>query len=421
MPKLDYELDWREKLTLAAIILQSFTGVSVGKIGKALLTPFHLVMGVLIGVGMFYAHKVNREILVILLILLLYMLGVNFVNISSVKPTSVLYTIIFCMEAMILYNFMKSSSIPIMKRAFELIVLLYFYNVLIGTGMSLVGLRIPPLEEFIRLYYMETGDVRPMGFSSEPSYAAFIVAMAYMAHNHLNNHKFDKSVAKLSIAYFLGSIMMKTAFGMLFIGMCLMDWAINLYPKFVRSVRLMYPFFGIIMVLVVVIIFTNSDAEAIRRLGTVGEILTDPFDDNQKKMAKLQEKDGSAFARIGPTFMLIAEGDNLSFNVYTGAGAGTAGKFLLEMLSGVLIDDGDAESLDVGIIPAYIIDYGFIGFVLLWIFLISIMYNLGLPFWLCFILVMFNANINTQLLWFGITACMAVSMYKAHRHLLPHE
>ncbi|MEM6964285.1 MAG: hypothetical protein AAF573_05935 [Bacteroidota bacterium] len=415
MARLDYELDWREKLTLAAIILQSFTGVSFGKIGKALLTPFHLVMGVLIGIGIFYAHKINREILTILLILLLYMLGVNLVNITNVKPTSVLYTVIFCTEMMILYNLMKSSSIPLLKRAFELIILLYFANVMLGMGTALAGLNVGWVEEIIRLYYMENGDIRPMGFSSEPSYAAFVITMAYLAYNHLNQHQFDKSVGLLSVAYVVSSILMKTSFGVLFIGICLLDWVINLYPRCARSVRLMYPFFGIVATLLLVIALTNSDAKAIKRLSIVGEILSDPFDDNQKKMAKLQEKDGSAFARIGPTFILIAERDNLNFNIYTGAGAGTAGEFLLEMLTGVLIEDSDAASLDVGIIPAYIIDYGFVGFILLWIFLLSIMYNLGLPFWLCFILVMFNANINTQLLWFGITAGMAVSMCKEVR------
>ncbi|MFK7775922.1 MAG: hypothetical protein AB8F94_27610 [Saprospiraceae bacterium] len=117
MPKLDYQLDWREKLTIAAIICLSFTGISVAKIGKALLTPYHLMMGILIGIGLFYAHKINREIVVSLLILLLYMLGVNAFNIQTIKLTSVLYTVIFCFEIMILDNFIKRENIPILKRA----------------------------------------------------------------------------------------------------------------------------------------------------------------------------------------------------------------------------------------------------------------------------------------------------------------
>lgn len=415
MPKLDYQLDWREKLTIAAIICLSFTGISVGKIGKALLTPYHLMMGILIGIGLFYAHKINREIVVSLLILLLYMLGVNAFNIHSIKLTSVLYTVIFCLEMMILYNFMKSSSTAIIKRAFELVIILYFINVMIGFFFSLIGFHVPSIEQVIRIYHMLSGETRPMGWSTEPSYAAFIMAMAYLAYNHLNNHELNKNVAKLTFAYVLASVLMKTAFGILYIGVCMLDWALHLYPKFARSVRLMYPFFGIIIITGGSYLLSNSDAEALRRLDTVGEILFNPFDDNQKKMAKLQEKDASAFGRIGPTFMLIAESENLKFNVYTGAGAGAAGIFLLEMLSGVLIDDGDAESLDVGIIPAFVIDYGFIGFILLWIFLFFVMYNLPIPFWLCIILIMFNANINTQLLWFGITSCLAVSMYRANK------
>ncbi|MFK8004895.1 MAG: hypothetical protein AB8H03_00930 [Saprospiraceae bacterium] len=416
MPKLNYQLDWREKLTIAAIICLSFTGISVGKIGKALLTPYHLMMGILIGIGLFYAHKINREIVVSLLILLLYMLGVNTYNIQTIKLTSVLYTLIFCLEMMILYNFMKAGDIPLLKRAFELVIILYFINVMIGFMLSLVGLHIPAVEEIIRIYHMQSGETRPMGWSTEPSYAAFVMAMAYLAYNHLNEHQLNKNVAKLTFAYILASVLMKTAFGILYIGVCMLDWAIHLYPKFTRSIRLMYPFFAIIIISGGSYLLSNSDAEALKRIDTVSAILFDPFDDNQKKMAKLQEKDASAFGRIGPTFMLIAEGENLKFNVYTGAGAGAAGIFLLEMLSGVLIDDGDAESLDVGIIPAFVIDYGFIGFILLWIFLFFVMYNLPLSFWLCILLIMFNANINTQLLWFGITSCFAVSMQRANKY-----
>ncbi|MFT5253267.1 MAG: hypothetical protein ACI87N_002297 [Flavobacteriales bacterium] len=417
MPKLNYQLDWREKLTIAAIICLSFTGISVAKIGKALLTPYHLMMGVLIVVGLFYAHKINKEIILSLLILLLYMLGVNIFNIQTVKLTSVLYTVIFCIEMMILYNFMKASTTPVLKRALELVIILYFINVMIGFCFSLVGFHVPAIEQIIRIYHMQSGETRPMGWSTEPSYAAFIMAMAYLAYNHLNDHELNKNVAKLTFAFILASVLMKTAFGIIYIGVCMFDWAIHLYPKFVRSIRLMYPFFGIIIVVGGSYLLSNSDLEALKRLDTVGTILFDPFDDNQKKMAKLQEKDASAFGRIGPTFMLIAESENLKFNVYTGAGAGAAGTFLLEMLSGVLIDDGDAESLDVGLIPAFVIDYGFIGFILLWIFfLIFTMYNLPISFWLCMILIMFNANINTQILWFAITCCLAVSMNRANKH-----
>jgi hypothetical protein len=416
LPKLNYQLDWREKLTIAAIICLSFTGIGVGKIGKALLTPYHLMMAILIGISFFYAHKVNREIILSLLILLLYMLGVNAFNIHTVKLTSVLYTVIFCMEMMILYNFMKASTTLVLKRAFELVLILYFINVMLSFCFSLVGFHVPAIEQIIRVYHMQSGETRPMGWSTEPSYAAFIMAMAYLAYNHLNEHQLNKNAAKLTFAYILASVLMKTAFGILYIGVCMLDWAIHLYPKFSKSIRLMYPLLGIIIVAGGSYLLSNSDVETLKRLDTVGEILFNPFDDSQKKMAKLQEKDGSAFGRIGPTFMLIAERKNLKFNVYTGAGAGTAGVFLLEMLSGVLIDDGDAESLDVGIIPAFVIDYGFIGFILLWIFLFFVMYNLPIPFWLCLILIMFNANINTQLLWFAITSCLAVSMDKANKH-----
>jgi hypothetical protein len=135
-------------------------------------------------------------------------------------------------------------------------------------------------------------------------------------------------------------------------------------------------------------------------------------------MVKLQEVDGSAFARIGPTYLLLTAGEDSNINYWTGQGAGAAGVFLAGFMAGIIVDD-DTENIDTGIIPAFFFDYGIIGFILLLIFLKICFLKLGFPFWLMFFLVLPNANINTQLLWFAILSYTFVSVWKTKSGALP--
>jgi hypothetical protein len=103
--------------------------------------------------------------------------------------------------------------------------------------------------------------------------------------------------------------------------------------------------------------------------------------------------------------------DDIKINLWFGAGAGAAGSFFAEFLSGILVDD--AEKLDMGFIPAFVFDYGIIGTILLVFFFVSTAYNLPLPFWVCIFLILPNCNINTQIFWFTLTIYGYVSISKS--------
>ena len=156
----------------------------------------------------------------------------------------------------------------------------------------------------------------------------------------------------------------------------------------------------------------NSKSESILRLQNVSSIMNDSSLEPKKKLAKLQEEDGSAYARIGPTWLLIEAGGDIEIDWILGAGAGEAGLFFKEFMAGVLVDGDEVEKLDMGLIPAFVFDYGFVGTALLILFFISCTYNLSLPYWICLFLILPNCNINTQLFWYGMLVFAYISAYK---------
>ena len=394
------------------MVLFSYTGISVGKIGKALLTPFHLVMGGLIGYAIFFGKKKNQNVLVTLVVLLVYILFVNVLAYPNVRPTSILYSIIYVLEMLIVYNFMKTCSVETMLFAFRIILYSYAANLFLGNVFDAVGFHNSFIGEYIRVHHA-TGDSagRPMGFSSEPSYASFILSVVFLCYSHLRKHDFSKEILKMAGVYMLCILLTKSAYGFIFVGVNVLDWFIIFFKKSTPNTKPLFPFIGAVGVILLVVFIQNSENETATRLSGVGQVLFDPIYTPDKKIKKLQEVDGSAFARIGPTYILLSAEPSDDINFAIGAGAGAASDYIRDIMMGIAIDE-DAEKLDTGIIPAFVFDYGFIGFGLLIVFLINAFSGLPFPFWLLFILILPNANINTQLLWFGIACFTYVSLFK---------
>ena len=399
------------KVSVVALVLFSYTVIGVGTIGKAMLTPFHLVMGILLVVYALYVEKKNIQLFLSLLLLMGYMIFNNILN-YPIRFTSLTYSIIYGLELIVLYNLLRHCSKDLIKKAFYFIIASYGVNIVIGFLLIKLGLKIPVLEIVIGIVRNESG-VRAMGFSSEPSYASFIISVAYLAYNTINDHEFNKQTAYLSAIYFIPLLLLGSAYGLMFGVVTLIDWAWIYYKRMSPALRQLFPLLGIIIVYFGYNFVMQSKNEAVERIESLAETLNDPYSTVEKKLAKLQEDDPSAFARIAPTYLLIQQAEDEDFSLWMGAGAGTAGVVIPAFFQGVLIDDDDGD-FDVGIMPSFIYDYGLIGLMLLLVFFIISFRNLPFPFWLFLILVAPNAGINTQMLWFVLTSFVMVSTMKSN-------
>ncbi|MFK7808012.1 MAG: hypothetical protein AB8F74_09460 [Saprospiraceae bacterium] len=395
-----------EKWGLVMLLMLSFTGVSVAQLGKAMVTPFHLTMGFLIGYGILVSSKGDKKISVGLFLFMIYVIFVNVLQYPGIRYTSVLYTLIYGAEIMILNNLLKKCRLKTIIYTLELIINLYLINLFIGLVLDTLNLRLPGVDMFVRVYYEEgSHEGRPMGFSSEPSYAAFILSVVYLSYSYLRNHTADKRMIVLFGKIIMCIIFSKSAYGFLFIGVLILDWVVYLYRSGNPLIQNLIPLFIGIGLFGFSLVSANIENESFVRISKFTTAMFDNTVSGKAKMRKLQEADGSAFARVGPTLLLLDKRDDPSFNFVVGEGAGAAGKFLAKFLVGILVDEG-RDTVDTGIIPALVFDYGYIGSLLFLFYIWSAFSRLTFPFWLLFILILPNANINTQLIWFAI-ACFS--------------
>ncbi|MEO1623883.1 MAG: hypothetical protein AAFV25_01905 [Bacteroidota bacterium] len=402
------------RIALISLVLLSYTGISLGTIGKAMLTPYHVIMGVLIGLFALIMPKHRIQLFVSLLVLMMYVSLINVLNYASFKPTSLLYTLIFGIELIVLYNLIRQCSPEDIAGAFRFILISYIINIVAAFVVLSVGLGHSFLQNIFGIAHLESGSSRPMGFSSEPSYASFVISIAYMCQNHISGHHFRRSNALLSMGYVLAIVLLGSAYGMLFLALNILDWTMVYYRKLTQVSRRFFLILSVGMMGALLTAASRIESESIQRIAELAELFHNSSASMQRKMEKLQEKDPSAFARIGPTYMLLNSGQTDAFNIWWGSGAGTAGIVIPRFLQGTLIDEDD-DTLDVGIIPAFIFDYGIVGFSLFVLFLVNCFSQLPLPFWLNIFLILPNANINTQLFWYGIASLLIVSVIQKTR------
>lgn len=378
-----------------------------------MVTPFHLIMGCFMGYGLLVSQKRQNTVFISLVVLMAYVLFVNILQYPTIRYTSILYTIIYSIEFTILYNLLRRCKVSVVTYAFEIIIYAYLANLFLGFIFDTVNFKNDFVLRFIRVYYSEKVDGgRPMGFSTEPSYSSYIICVAFLCHSHLTNHKIGKPTLILFIKLLLCIVFSKSAYGFVFVSVLILDWVIHFYKAGDRLLRNIFPFILAMSIAGGTVVMQTSENESIERISKFSAALFDTSVSGKKKMQKLNEADGSAFVRIGPTYMLFNIDPKYEINFLIGEGAGAAGGFLAKFLVGIIVDEG-RDSLDTGIIPAWAFDYGIIGTILLLIFLINCFSNLPFSFWLLFFLILPNANINTQLIWYNIICFLFVSIVKA--------
>ena len=255
------------------LVLFSYTGISVGKIGKALLTPFHLVMGVLIVYAVFFTKKNNKNVLLTLLVLIGYLVGVNILSFPNIRFTSILYSVIYAIEMLIVYHFLKRNALKDVLLAFRIILFSYTANLFLGNLFDIIGFHNDFISAYIRVHHTANSAIgRPMGFSSEPSYAAYILSVVFLCYNHLKKHEYSKEILQLGFVYIFSILMMKSAYGFIFVAVILLDWGIVLFKRSNLATKMTFPFIALLSAFLLIITLQNSKNETITRLHDVSAV-----------------------------------------------------------------------------------------------------------------------------------------------------
>lgn len=281
-------------------------------------------------------------------------------------------------------------------KTMERILWLYAITAILGTLLITFDGADSALAAIAKSSYDKNSDTyRVQGLASEPSYAAIVAVAAWLSRRRLAvQGALSKPGQRTSTLLLLFCLFMfKSVYGVILL--------LLMASTYIRKKHLRFRVFALIaaasigLVLLLGWLFPDSRLQQI--LNGVFAFDIDLW----------MEADNSSFMRFGPLYYYFANGDIGTMSFWGGHGAASSTKYFGDAF-GMLAGE-DVDSLQVGFIPAFLYDYGFFAFVAVIGFGISLCRG---PFRFqaaaMLILMLFNANLNTQLFWW-VMATMFVS------------
>jgi hypothetical protein len=335
-----------------------------------------------------------------------YILFIGFVifctiwNIGTVKISSFIYTIIISAELLILSNLLSKSNLKSLIAVLKGIILTYFINVFITTFFILKQITPPGfLSSIFQIYKDPTGQIRPFGFSNEPSYAAIILVFVLVVFLRLNKYILQKKDYKWYAFAILTILLIKSSYGYMFLGAFLIH---ALYKTgFLR--KHLIKLISVITLTAIIITFFNFkkiiENKAVTRIIKLNEAFFQTKGDLVDRVNAMTYIDGSAAMRLFPTVLLIDYYKTCKVSkMLFGNGAGQATKFYTKKFQG--------NKTELGLFPAFIYNYGIIGTIVAFLFFYALFPKRKLLHFSLFFLFCFNADFNTQIFQFILFTAM---------------
>lgn len=376
-------------MTSLLIVLMALTSVSLVTIGNTSITPFIILFPILFILSLPKIINLKDLKLRYYLFLFISMTVSFFGNFSSSRISSFLYSILFLLYALVLISNLKHSHLKSVEKSFKFIIISYLITTILTFFLTSVGVEIESFELLLkRVWDINSQSYRFMGLSSEPSYAAIIVVTCYMALSHISCHKrFNKSLWAAVVVFQL--LLYNSIYGYIMFAIVsyreIIGISKSLYGKIL--ILLMSPF-------VVYVVFLSSRVD---RINNIVKSIT------SLDLSLWYILDSSSFQRVGPTFVYFKQISLLSWNGMFGNGAASSNNYF-GRLFGMMLDENN-YTMQYGFIPSYLYDYGMISALSFFLFLRSgggvKIFSTSIVY---FLLVSLNANFNTQLMWFVVSA-----------------
>jgi hypothetical protein len=323
-----------------------------------------------------------------------YILAVAILSADHTRWSSVAYSMFY----FIFYLFINNADITKkhLINSSKLIIISYLINVLFAKIVFTITGDLSPIKWLLQATPDDkTGAMRYHGFSSEPSYAAFVVIVALIAYINLNTDNKNVKLFFIASATFM-IISFSSIYGFILLG----AFAINRLLKRIDIKPSRVLILGIISILLFVLArsFFASGSE------TRGARLAMFFLSGSWELDDFRSVDTSAFMRVGPFISYVNDTRFLSLQTYLGHGPGAAAVHFGDVFNDVIgIENRGFESgtLNLGFIPAFLYDYGFIGVGLMFLLVFRRAMKKILSIECAvFLLLIVNANFNTQIFWY---------------------
>jgi len=292
-------------------------------------------------------------------------------------------------------------------KIYKGILLVYFVNVFLTTLMIIAGLRPTGLIAAIFQYYDFANQVRPQGFASEPSYAAIIIVFSLLGILKITDFKIVKTNFKWYLMAIASIIMTQSSYGLIMI-FIIVVYILNKEKKQLFKSKF---FLGFVILLIPLGIYllVYSNLNSITRLATIFQYV---YDGNNisNSLVTLSEVDGSASFRVLPSIQMIEYYKTAPLSsILFGNGAGQASIFFSKFYSQFT----EIETINLGFVPSFFYNYGLIGVALIFYFIIKYLAKEKLLYILLFILVLLNADFNSQLFVYVVFILFSLRRFDA--------
>ena len=344
------------------------------------------------------------------LVAVLLFMAISALTNGDSKATSLAYAAMF-----FAYGFWLTASLSSFRdadtaRAMKLVIAAYFGSALAATLVAAMGVKELETFLFTRLWTnTNTGETRPIGFTSEPSYAAFIVVLGWMVlvrMGHIrpggrNGFGVWTGLTLVALQLF------ESIYGYL-LSIVVLLTSLSLLPRAARMRWLA----GGAMLALMTFLFVPTGGEDVRSLRILKAVATGDLE-------TWLIEDTSSFFRFGPLFGYVISANFGEAATWFGHGATSASFFFVDMFREHI--DANNDAVELGLLPSYIYDYGLIAGALLMGFLYRTTRGPLRPAMVAILtLLIFNANFSTQMMWFAVT-CALLSRRPANDSTLPLE
>ena len=341
-----------------------------------------------------------------------FLLVVNLWNINSIKTSSFIYSIIILIQLLIISNLLHKTNIQSITLVIKGIIAVYFINVFITTLFIFKQISPPGiLSSIFQIYKDPTGQIRPYGFSNEPSYASILMVFVSFIFFKINKFIIRREDYKWYLLSLLTILLIKSSYGYLFLGILLI-YVSNKTGLFKKHIlKLM----AVVLFIIVSVACFNlkkiNNIKAVSRLIKLSDVIFNTKGDLTHRVDAIRYIDGSAAMRLFPTVMLIHYYQTCTASkIIFGNGAGQSTKFYTRLFEG--------RKTNLGFFPAFVFNYGILGTLLALLFFVGLFPKQKILHFFLFFLFCFNADFNTQIFQFILFTAMISKFIDYHSQKL---
>jgi hypothetical protein len=385
------------RLTYFLCVSLPLTSIAFFSIGFAEFTLFNALLTlflIYLLARSLQGKSVNLKVPFSLILLSLFLILSNLLNSPGFKVTSLIYSIVIIGELILMSKISQALTVQDTRKISRAVIALFFISIAIES--IFIFLNIVPsgiwADVFPIYYYFD--QTRPMGLSSEPSYAALSIVFALYVLIRSDNFQFNSKESLWYLFAMAGVILSGSSFGYALLGLLLGYCAIkgNFFSvalKFLVRNPLLGIFVACITMSAVIFFALNvAETKPFQRLLDIYKVLKESGV-TLSGLANIATKDGSAAMRIVPSIKLLEyfSDTDLRFVLF-GKGAGQATVFYSAIYGQLTL---------LGFIPSFIFNYGVVGFVVCLICLNPFFPKKGLLLTVLFFFFLLNADFNTQI------------------------